>query len=43
MSEEERIKKGFLTRTEIIQERTDKIVEDELWKKAHKSVITVIE
>ena len=40
--EEERIKKGFKTRTEILQERADEIVENELWKKSHRGVIKTI-
>ena len=42
LSEEERIKKGFKTRTELLQERADKIVEDELWKRSHRGVIKTI-
>ena len=34
--EEERRKKGFKTRTEILQDRADEIVKDELWKKSRQ-------
>lgn len=33
LSEKERIKKGFKTRTEILQEQADRIVKDELRKR----------
>ncbi|MCK4526188.1 hypothetical protein KAW18_02355 [candidate division WOR-3 bacterium] len=42
LGEEERKKKGFKTRTELLQERADEIVKNELWKKSHRGVIKVI-
>jgi len=42
MDEKERIRKGFKTRTELLQKRVDRIVEDELWKRDHKDVITAV-
>ena len=37
LSEKERIRKGFKTRTELLQERADRIVEDELWKRSYNN------